>query len=542
MAKSRPIERTSLASVSIPRSSSIVRPRSTSSGSGAWVDYIITVGAVSALALAFTSQSRSLLHWFVLPAVACGILSGIDIVRWLRGRLDLFDPKTLIACLAFHGFFLAPLLHVLWDTFGVGDLVLYGDSRPWLGAMSCLNAAGFLGYQLAHNWTMGSTKASPSRWEIRRKRFYPLFAIALACSAMGIGAFLWQLQGISGLIQAYEENQTAFVGKGWLLVFAWPFAVLSFIVLVFAITDQRRKHRHHLTAGMLLLSVAGISHFLLLGWYGSRVATVSALFWMAGILHYRFRRFPAVMMAIGVGCLLVFAYFYGFYKERGRPGFEVLRAPALWLHPAGYQRDVKYLLLDDLARVDSNALILHNLVKDQGDYQYRWGLTYAGALTILIPRYFWEDRPYFRLDAGTEALWGKFSRPVSNRLYGLSGEALLNFGAFGVVPIFVLYGALLGWYRRKLHSWGSTDARLFLAPFFTSMFVEALVCDSDVLVFFAVTQGAMACFFVFAASDRAARKLGVPRASTLPATSMATESSSFSPGLDLAPGIFDKSR
>jgi len=49
-------------------------------------------------------------------------------------------------------------------------------------------------------------------------------------------------------------------------------------------------------------------------------------------------------------------------------------------------------------------------------------------------------------------------------------------------------------------SWDSTDARLFLAPFFTSMFVEALVCDSDVLVFFAVTQGAMACFFVFAAS------------------------------------------
>src|SRR5947209_207568 len=252
---------------------------------------------------------------------------------------------------------------------------------------------------------------------------------------------------------------------------------------------------------MLLLSAAGIGHFLLLGWYGSRVATVSALFWMAGILHYRFRKLPSVMMAVGVIALLGFAYFYGFYKERGRLGFEVLRAPAMWLNPAGYQRDVKYLLLDDLARIDSNALILRNLIKDPEGYQYRWGLTYLGSFTILIPRYFWPERPYFRVDAGTEALWGRAAQNNSNRLYGLGGEALLNFGALGVVPIFALYGALLGWYRRKLETWDEHDARLFLAPFFTSMLVEALVCDSDVLVFFAATQGALICFFVFVASN-----------------------------------------
>ena len=49
---------------------------------------------------------------------------------------------------------------------------------------------------------------------------------------------------------------------------------------------------------MLLMSVAGIVHFALLGWYGSRCATVWALFWMAGIIHYRFRKLPAKMMAV----------------------------------------------------------------------------------------------------------------------------------------------------------------------------------------------------------------------------------------------------
>ena len=469
-------------------------------------DYAITAAAVGILALLFMSRSKPIIHWFVLPLIACGILAGVDIVQWLRARLDLFDPKTIIACLAFYGFFLAPLLHVFWNTFGVGDLALFGDWRTWLGAMACLNGLGLLAYRLAHNWAIRATKPPQTVWEINRKRFYPLFAIALACSVIGVSAFLWQLQGISGLIEAYEDNQVALVGKGWLLVLAWPLAVLSFIILVFTLTDHQRRARRTLTVGMLLLSAVGIGHFLILGWYGSRAATISALFWMAGLLHYRFRKFPPVMMAIGVISLIGFAYFYGFYKERGRGGFEVLRTPAMWLRPSGYQRDFKYLLLGDLARADSNALILHNLVKDPGDYQYRWGFTYAAALFILIPRYFWPDRPYYRVEAGSEALWGKTAQDTSTRLYGLSGEALLNFGPIGVAIIFGVYGAMLGWYRRNLSLWHRLDARMLLAPFFTSLFVEALLCDSDVLVFFVATQGALISVAVFAASDAIASR------------------------------------
>ena len=104
----------------------------------------------------------------------------------------------------------------------------------------------------------------------------------------------------------------------------------------------------------------------------------------------------------------------------------------MWLEPGGYSRDLKYLLLGDLARADSNAFILHNLVKDPGDYDYRWGLTYAGGLAILIPTEIWHNRPYFKVDAGTEAQLGKTASRPSSRVYGLSGEALLNFGPLGV--------------------------------------------------------------------------------------------------------------
>jgi len=471
-------------------------------GRGERGDYAIATVCVSVLVLTFVLLSKSLWHWYLLPVMACGILGAVDIVRWLRGRLDLFDPKTIIACIAFYGFFVAPILNVVWDTYGVGDLTLWGDWRPWLGAMACLNVLGLLAYRSAHNFAFSRSKPSATRWNIDRKRFYPVFAFALVSSITGVIAFLWQFGGITGTIEAYESNREVFAGKGWLLVLAWPLAILSSIVLVFARTDRERKPQRHIIATLLLLSLAGIGHFVLLGWYGNRSATIWALFWMAGIVHYRFRSFSPKLMAGGLISLIAFMYFYGFYKEQGRTGLEILRSPSQWLEPKGYQRNLKYLLLGDLARADSNAFILHNLMKDPQDYHYRWGLTYAGAFTILIPHYFWPDRPYIRVDAGSEALWGKAAQVSSTRLYGLGGEALLNFGPSGVAPIFALYGGLLGWYRRKLNSWDRVDARMFLAPFLTSMLVKALVYDSDVLVFFVATEGTLASVALFISSRR----------------------------------------
>ena len=371
-------------------------------------DYAIAAVGVSVFALLSIAWSRAVFHWFLMPVGACGILAGVDVVRWLRGRLDVFDPKTVVGCLAFYGFFAAPILHVIWDIYGVGnEMLLWGDWRPWLGAMASLNALGLVAYRCAHNWMFNRAAPSSIRWNLDRKKFYPVFASALAASVIGVAIYLWELGGISGVVDAYENNPEAFVGKGWLLVLAWPLAVLSFIVIVHAWTDRHKTHRPRLATGIIFLSISGIGHFLLLGWYGSRGTTIWALFWMAGIVHYHFRKLSRGIVTVGLILLVVFMYFYGFYKEQKRESFEILRSPALWWEPPGYQRDLKHLLLGDLARADSNALILHNLIKDPGDYDYRWGLTYLGAFGILIPRNIWTDRPEFKVDAGTEAQQGK---------------------------------------------------------------------------------------------------------------------------------------
>jgi hypothetical protein len=135
--------------------------------------------------------------------------------------------------------------------------------------------------------------------------------------------------------------------------------------------------------------------------------------------------------------------------------------------------------------------MLYNLVKFPEDYDYRWGLTYIGAPSFLVPSFFWPNRPNYKVDAGTEATLGKSSSYDSMRVYGLTGEALLNFGPWGVLPAYAIYGACLGWYRRKLTSWDPTDARTFLAPLVTILFATAFIADSDNVLFLFVVDGSL---------------------------------------------------
>jgi hypothetical protein len=436
--------------------------------------------------------SHPVLHWFLIPLIACGVLSGIDVIRWIRGRLDLFDPKAVIGFLAFYGCFVTPILHVAWDRFGVNnDFPLWGDWRTWLGAMAALNAVSLLAYRMAHNYAFNWTTQSLAKWEIDKKRFHLFFSLATVCSVAGVYTFFSVLNGVPGMVKSFEENLQAYTGKGWLLVFAWPLSVLCFMILIFMWTDRQQLGRRPASIGIFLVCAFGISQFVLMGWYGSRSATIWAMFWMAGIIHYRVDRLSRKVVAAGLVFLIAFMYFYGFYKEQGRTGFGVIEAPATWLRPQGYQRDIKLLLLDDLARADVNAYMLYNLVKYPKDYDYRWGLTYLGAPTFLVPRFLWPNRPNYKVDAGTEATLGKSSTYDSTRVYGLTGEALLNFGPWGVVPLFVLYGASLGWYRRKLTSWDAEDARTYLAPLVTILFATAFIADSDNVLFLFVVDGSL---------------------------------------------------
>ena len=120
----------------------------------------------------------------------------------------------------FTDFFIAPILHVIWDRFGVAnEMVMFGDWRPWLGGMAALNALAFWLIVSLTIRCLAESASSRIKWEDKSQEVLSTFAFALALSMAGVATYLWQLGGISGVVEAYEKNQEAFVGKGWLLVF-----------------------------------------------------------------------------------------------------------------------------------------------------------------------------------------------------------------------------------------------------------------------------------------------------------------------------------
>ena len=82
-------------------------------------------------ACGFLLASEQTAHWFIIPVLFCGVLIGCDAIDWFRGRLSLFDPAGIIGLVGVHFFFLAPLLHVTWDSW-----MLYIDPTAGLAGLA----------------------------------------------------------------------------------------------------------------------------------------------------------------------------------------------------------------------------------------------------------------------------------------------------------------------------------------------------------------------------------------------------------------------
>ncbi len=99
-------------------------------------------------------------------------------------------------------------------------------------------------------------------------------------------------------------------------------------------------------------------------------------------------------------------------------------------------------------------------------------------------------------------------RLESSRIYGLAGEAVLNFGPVSVPIVFIPFGFLVGRVRRWQRSLEPGDARLLLVPLFVNLCFVVLTCDSDNSLFFLIKNGAIPWLVIMVGSTR----VGVPDA------------------------------
>lgn len=469
----------------------------------------------------FLAASSQIAHWFIIPVLFCGIIIGCDAIKWARGRCDLFDPAGIVGLVGLHFFFLAPLLHVLWD-YWLSNSRPYVDAprywRDWLGSMAIINFVGLLAYRVARQWAAGRASGAAKRavWRMNGKSLLFAAACGLAVSFAAQAWIYASYGGIGGFVEAFTEktgegnlSDGAFAGMGWTFMLAECFPILSLIC--FAAWLGRNRVGRSWAVILLVLLGFFVLRMLFGGLHGSRSNTIWALFWAAGIIHLWVRPLNRKFVCLGVCFLVAFMYLYGFYKSMGSNAVSALASDAKASELGeSTGRTFTGLILGDLGRSDVQAFILYRLMRPNRDYQYAWGRTYVGALALFIPHAVWPNRPPSKIKEGTEVQYGVGSYDpngwASAREYGIAGESMLNFGPLAVPFVYLLFGLIVGRLQRFMTRLDRDDPRLLLCPFLIVLCFWMLVADSSTMLFVVIKDGLPPTLILWFASRRSSAK------------------------------------
>ena len=447
-----------------------------------------------AVTCVFITLDHRFLHWFIFPSTVCGAVCLSSLVRAVRQERLFTDPLLLVSVLGYHNTYLAPMLLVYWDYRIIALPIQPDDFRPWLGRLACINIVGiaiFI-YVFSRVVNRAADTSSPRIWVVDQRRIV-LFGLLVILASVAMQVHVYSdFGGISGYVDKYLYDHDAWTNKGALLVIAESAPLMAVLILGCLRQKRLRRGPVRLTSWSLLI-VCGLAFLMLQivfgGLRGSRSNILVNCFFAAGIIHQVFRPLSKrVIICLGIAAV-VFSYYYVFFKDFGYEGVSAavsLEGRKSLLSESG--RSTESVLVGDFSRSDIQAFIVQEL--DSGrDVDLAKGRTYIGALSLLIPRVIWPDRPPTKLKWTTELENGPGSYGnvfPSTRVYGQLGEAMMNFGYLGVPISFALMGFVLGKLSTLSRQLWITDARRMLLPGMVIASVCMVIQDSENVLYFIV--------------------------------------------------------
>jgi hypothetical protein len=469
----------------------------------------------TAIALCFVATQNRDLHWSIIPLTLCGCLIGTDMIKWMSNRLDLYDATGLIALLGYHFFFIAPLLMMIWDYRMKFLIDQPQDYRDWLGAMAIINLAGLLLYKYAVRPLPACRESTLrlSRWQLVPRRFWVLWILFLALSC---GAQVWifiAFGGVRGYIASYNEWLSGHdMFQGWALLFSVAESFPVLLTMGFAVYWRKQQTEAWKIAATTLALVALI--FCTSGLRGSRSNVIWSLFWIFGMIHLYVKRLPRILGPLALCLLYGFVSVYAAYKQHGGQLLDKVALNGDYSFVSSSAEGPATVLVGDFSRCDIQAYLLYKLI-NLNSFHYARGATYLGALTMLIPRSIWQDRPPTIAKWTTDAEYGEGAYQAhslqSSRVYGIAGEAMLNFGPAGIVVAYLALGVLTARFQSLILRLSPADTRWLLAPFFVNLLFLLLLNDSDNAVFYLIKYGLMPVSLIMLSSNRSHRRTSYGR-------------------------------
>lgn len=476
-------------------------------------DYTRSLLIVAIATVGFMISDSAFRHWFVIPVTICGGVCLAWCLDWLTGSQDTFQPIAIFSAFAVFFFYIAPMLHVGSD-YWMRYIVPVDDWRPSLGFMATLNVVNivvlYVVFSIRRRFIQHHTRRSSSLWRIAVGRSRLVFAAALTVAVMLEAYSYTRLGGVGGVADAYKSSLTtgedAHAGMGMVYAISENFPVLlAFFIL------SRPRFRPWLRFPLVVGALLGMVFVLQLvfgGLRGSRGNTIWAVLITVCAVHkvvYRFRLWQVVAM----GCAGV-AFMWGasFYKELGAESLTLVQSGITSDElTAMTGRDINTVLLGDFERSDVQAHALIRLGAERDGYELAHGMTYLGAMALLVPKAFRPDNAVGKIRWTTWLEYGSDSYPRlrCSRIYGLAGEALLNFPFYLVPFAFGLLGALIRLVNGMYSRIGPDDSRSLLAGVLVLLPIFGLAFDSDNILWFIVKHAGCPTVIVLCSSMRSHR-------------------------------------
>jgi len=418
--------------------------------------WLMSLGVTVALMILILHDYAGIDHWFLAPAFIWGLITGRDVMLWLFGKTDAFDPVALIALLSFSRGFIASLLRLSTNTW-LAYVDYPADWRPWVGGIAAINAVGYVVLRIS----VAGVEYFPGR-PVRKIRVFNRRSAPVVLAAFIMLSLLAQLT-VFALVGGVSYGDDGVRGVGQLLMLAEPLPILLGFGFVL-------HHQHRPPPSMLkiftFLVIIFVVTMLVGGLRGSRSNTIFTMFLAVATIHFTLRSIPRKFLFVSAVAACAFVYAYGFYKKYGADGFMRAAVSASARYEMSHSDRGEGEWYGRVLGGGTNTFTLYRIARRDSDYELAMGETYLGGISRLIPSFIWPNRPPGVIKQGTNVLHGAGTWPTkeTSLVWGLGGEAMLNFGPFAAAFAPALIGIMLGGLRRMIRMFPRMDVRRLLIP------------------------------------------------------------------------------
>lgn len=409
----------------------------------------------------------------------------------------LFHPLPITCLLLFISFILAPIVSMSFDIH-----LLYAprqiDWDKWLVIISWLYFSGIIFFYLGSKIAFRSNYNSYHiNVKLDKQRLIIVSSLFLIVTLLSQIYVFYSFGGFISYLRTWSESREEFAGLGIWFMLSEPFPII-FMLFMFLLIGKEKLSKSIIKVAIIFL-IFFVLKIIFGGLRGSRSNTIWGIFWFAGIVHLYLFRLKKIHILVGVIFLATFMSIYTIYKSYGIESFS---GEYTISDTNRFQNNpLLEMYLGDFSRATLNAYQVSQ-IQELRSYEFKYGQTYISSLTKLIPPLKEIYTGHNKNSAGAEILSSITVNPTednyhNSRVYGLYGEAILNFGIYIGLTSFFIFGLFCTMIDNISRKYLSRSVFILFIPFVANFTFTILTSDSDNVIFFTFKNGLVAFLYLY---------------------------------------------